>query len=108
EQVGRVGGVGDEQPLGPSSFDIAPDGSIDVADWVHERVVVLTARGAFRRAIPLPVKRPVDIAADGRVAGRYEVETGVAERVALTPGGPHVWVGPAQWAPVRSRPGVPL
>jgi hypothetical protein len=129
-QVGRVGGVGDEQPLGPSSFDIAPDGSIQVADWVHERVLVLTTRGAYRRAIPLPVKRPVDIAvgargdlavttlglgatafdlaADGRVAGRYEVETGVAERIAFTPGGPHVWTGPAQWAPVRSRPGVAL
>jgi hypothetical protein len=129
-QVGRVGGVGDEQPLCPSSFDVAPDGSIHVADWVHERVLVLTPGGVYRRAVPLPVKRPVDIAvgargdlavttlglgatafelgADGRVTGRYEVETGVAERIALTPGGPHVWVGPAQWAPVRSRPGVAL
>jgi hypothetical protein len=129
-QVGRVGGVGDEQPLGPSSFDVAADGSIHIADWVHERVLVLTPRGGYRRAMPLPVKRPVDIAvgargdlavttlglgatafelgADGRVTGRYQVETGVAERIALTPGGPHVWVGPAQWAPVRSRPGVAL
>lgn len=49
-----------------------------------------------------------ELGADGSVIGRYEVETGVAERVALTPGGPHVWVGPAQWAPVRSRPGVAL
>ncbi len=129
-QVGRVGGVGDEQPLGPSSFDVAPDGSIRVADWVHGRLLVLSARGAYRRAVPLPVARPVDVAvgangelavttlglgatafelgADGRVIGRYGVETGVAERIALTPGGPHVWVGPAQWAPVRSRVGAAL
>jgi len=129
-QVGRVGGVGDEQPLGPSSFDVAPDGSLRVADWVHGRLLVLSPRGAYRRAVPLPVARPVDVAvgangelavttlglgatafelgADGRVIGRYGVETGVAERIALTPGGPHVWVGPAQWAPVRSRVGAAL
>ena len=123
-QVGRIGGVGDEQPLGPSSFDVAPDGSVHVADWVHGRVLELSPRGEHRRTVPLPVRRPVDIAVgtagelaattlglgatafelgtDGRVIGRYRVETGVAERVALTPGGPHVWVGPAQWAPVRS------
>jgi hypothetical protein len=129
-QVGRVGGMGDEAPLGPSSFDVAPDGSIRVADWVHRRLLVLSPRGAYRRAVPLPVTRPVDIAVgangelaittlglgatafelgvDGRVIGRYEVGTGVAERIALTPGGPHVWVGPAQWAPVRSSAGVAL
>jgi hypothetical protein len=129
-QVGRVGGVGDEQPLGPSSFDVAPDGSIHIADWVHGKVLVLSRHGGYRRAVPLPVGRPVDIAvgaggdlavttlglgatafelgADGRTIGRYRVETGVAERIALTPGGPHVWVGPAQWAPVRSRPGVAM
>jgi hypothetical protein len=49
-----------------------------------------------------------ELGSDGRVIGRYRVEAGVAERIALTPGGPHVWVGPAQWAPVRSRPGVAL
>jgi hypothetical protein len=129
-QVGRIGGVGDEQPLGPSSFDVAADGAIHVADWVHERVLVLSSRGEYRRAVPLPMRRTVDIAvgagdelavttlglgatafelgSDGRVIGRYRVEAGVAERIALTPGGPHVWVGPAQWAPVRSRPGVAL
>lgn len=129
-EVGRVGGVGDEQPLGPSSFDVAPDGSLLVADWVHRRVLILTPRGVVRRTVPLPVGRPVDVAAasrgelavttlglgatafelapDGRVVGRYGVAHGVAERIAVTPGGPHVWVGPAQWAPVRSRPGVAL
>jgi hypothetical protein len=129
-QVGRIGGAGDEQPLGPSSFDVAPDGSIRVADWVHRRLLVLSPGGAYRRAVPLPVTRPVDVAVgvngelavttlglgatafelgvDGRVIGRYRVETGVAERIALTPGGPHVWVGPAQWAPVRSSLGVAL
>lgn len=129
-RVGRVGGVGDEQPLGPSSFDVAADGSIRVADWVHGRVLVVSARGEVRRAVPLPVERPVDVAVgpagelavttlglgatafelgpDGGVIGRYRVETGVAERIVLTPGGPHVWVGPAQWAPVRSSAGVAL
>jgi hypothetical protein len=80
--------------------------------------------------VPLPVSRPVDIAvgadggmavttlglgatafevrSDGRVIGRYPVLVGVAERIALTPAGPQVWVGPAQWAAVRSLPGVPL
>ena len=44
-QVGRVGGVGDEQPLGPSSYDVAPDGSIRVADWVAPaRARALAAR----------------------------------------------------------------
>ncbi len=129
-QVGRIGGVGDEQPLGPSSFDVASDGSIHVADWVHGRVLVLSPRGDYRREVPLPIRKPVDVAvgvrgelavttlglgatafelgADGSVIGRYQVDAGVAERIALTPGGPHVWVGPAQWAPVRSRPGVAL
>jgi hypothetical protein len=129
-EVGRIGGVGDEQPLGPSSFDVATDGSLRVADWVHRRVLVLSARGEVRRVVPLPVERPVDLAVgasgelalttlglgatafelgpDGRVVGRYRVETGVAERIVVTPGGPHVWVGPGQWAPVRSSAGVPL
>ena len=95
EQVG-VGGVGDEQPLGPSSFDVAPDGSLLIADWVHRRVLVLTPRGDHRRTVPLPVGRPVDVAAargelavttlglgatafelgaDGRVIGRYPWRT---------------------------------
>jgi hypothetical protein len=129
-QVGRIGGVGDEQPLGPSSFDIGPDGAIFVADWIHTRVMVLSARGQFRRALPLPTRRPVDVAigekgevavttlglgatafelaADGRAIGRYRVPTGVVERIALTPDGPFVWTGPAQWVPVRSRAGVAL
>ena len=54
-QVGRIGGVGDEQPLGPSSFDVGADGSIRVADWVHGRVLVLSPRGDYRRAVPLPI-----------------------------------------------------
>ena len=129
-QVGRIGGAGDAAPLGPSSFDVAPDGSIYVADWVNARVLVLSPRGAHRRTVPLPIRRPVDLAvgvgdglavttlglgatafelaSDGMVVGRYPVGAGIAERIALTPGGPHVWVGPSQWAPMRSMPGVPL
>jgi hypothetical protein len=130
DEVGRDGGSGDLQALGPSSFDVAPDGSIHVADWVHRRVLVLSPRGTFRRTVPLPVERTVDLsigprggyaittlgldatayelAGDGRVLGRYRVHAGVAERVASTPAGPQVWVGPAQWAPVRSAPGAAL
>jgi hypothetical protein len=129
-QVGRVGGAGDEQPLGPSSFDVDPNGTIYVADWVHQRLIVLSARGQYRRGVPLPTRRPVDVAvgeqgqlavttlglgatvfelgADGRSIGRYDVPTGVVERVVFTPDGPFVWTGPAQWAPVRSRVGVAL
>ena len=129
-QVGRIGGVGDEQPLGPSSFDVGPNGAIFVADWVHQRVMVLSARGQYRRAMPLPARRPMDVAigqqgeiavttlglgatafelaADGHALGRYHVPTGVVERITLTPDGPFVWTGPAQWAPVRSRAGVAL
>lgn len=128
-QVGRIGGAGDQQALGPSSFDVGEDGSIHIADWVHARVLVLSASGEHRRTVPLPVTRPVDIAVgrddtvavttlglgatafelrgDGRVIGRYRV-AGVAERIATTPAGPQVWIGPAQWAAVRSLPGVPL
>jgi hypothetical protein len=129
-QVGRVGGVGDEQPLGPSSFDVGPEGAIFVADWVHQRVIVLSTRGRSRRAVPLPTRRPVDVAigqqgelaattlglgatafelaSDGRAVGRYRGPLGVVERISLTPDGPFVWTGPAQWAPVRSRAGVAL
>lgn len=130
DEVGRVGGSGDQQALGPSSFDVAPDGSIHMADWVHRRILVLSPRGDLRRTMPLPVERPVDLAVtsgggyalttlglratafelrpDGREVGRYDVLAGVAERVAATPAGPQVWVGPAQWAPVRSAPGSAL
>jgi hypothetical protein len=130
DEVGRDGGSGDLQALGPSSFDVGPDGSLHVADWVHRRVLVLSAQGAFRRSVPLPAEKTVDLAVepgggyaittlglgatafelapDGRVIGRYGVHAGVAERVAATPAGPQVWVGPAQWAPVRSTPGAAL
>jgi hypothetical protein len=129
-EVGRIGGVGEEQPLGPSSFDVAADGSVYVADWVHRRVLVLSPRGVLRGEVPLPVRRPVDLAVgprgeltvttlglgatafelegSGRVVGRYAVGAGVVERIAATPAGPQVWVGPGQWAPVRSRIGVAL
>jgi hypothetical protein len=130
DEVGRVGGSGDLQALGPSSFDVGPDGTLHVADWVHRRVMVLSARGAFRRSVPLPAEKTVDLAVqarggyavttlglgatafevapDGRVIGRYRVHAGVVERIAATPAGPQVWVGPSQWAPVRSTPGAGL
>jgi hypothetical protein len=130
--VGRVGGSGDGQALGPSSFDVGPDGSLHLADWVHRRIVVLSPKGEYVGSVPLPAPSGVtvdlsvddgggyavttlglgatafELESDGRVIGRYEVPGGVAERIVATPGGPRVWVGPAQWAPVRSAPGVAL
>jgi hypothetical protein len=128
--VGTTAERTDELPSGPSSFDVGSDGSIYVVDWVNGRVQVFGPSGRFRRAVPAPDPRPLDlaVAADGRmylttlgldatsyelgetgsVVGRYPVAYGVATRVAAGPEGPRVEVGPGQWTPVRSAPGVPL
>jgi hypothetical protein len=120
----------DQLPEGPSSFDVGPDGSVYVVDPLAGAVEVYSRRGAFRRSIPLPARAPMDLAVgadgslalstlgmdaqafevapDGRVIGRYPVGYGVVARVAATASGPRVLVGPAQWAPVRSVPGIPL
>lgn len=129
-EVGRWTGTDEEVVVGPSSFDVADDGSVLVSDWVHHRIQEFSPSGRFRRALPMPTGRPVDLAvgADGAIAlstlgtsatvfeldarggvlGRYPVAFGVASKVSATPTGPRVLVGAAQWAPVRSRPGVPL
>jgi hypothetical protein len=128
--VGRTDGGADRLPAGPSSFDIAPDGSIYVADWVNRRIEIFDEHGRFRRSIPSPVTVPADLAvadrgrvfvstlgadatavelaADGRVVGRYPVAYGVVARIAATPAGPRVLAGPAQWAAVRGASGTPL
>lgn len=129
-EVGRWTGSDEEVVVGPSSFDVAADGSVLVADWVHGRIAEFTASGRFRRELPLPTDEPVDLAtvpsggvalttlgsgatayeldARGRLVGRYPVGFGVAARVSAAQGGPRVLVGPGQWAPVRSKPGAPL
>jgi hypothetical protein len=71
---------------------------VDIA--VGDRTLAVTTLGLGATAF--------ELADDGRVIGRYGVLVGVAERIASTPSGPQVWVGPAQWAPVRSLPGVAL
>jgi hypothetical protein len=131
-QDGRVGFSGqgtDEGLQGPSSFDVTPDGDILVADWVHARIQRFSSSGRFRRSVPLPIRRPVDLAvgvgdrivlstlgvgaeafelaADGAVLGRYPVGYGVASRVAAG-AIPRVRVGSAQWIAVRSTVGVPI
>ena len=128
--VGRTDGGTDRLPAGPSSFDIGPGGSIYVADWVNRRIQIFDERGRFRRSIALPVPVPADLAvadrgrvfvstlgadatavelaADGRVVGRYPVAYGVVARIAATPAGPRVLAGPAQWAGVRGASGTPL
>ena len=130
-EVGRWGGEGELEAIGPSSFDVGPDGSIAVADWVNRRIQVFGAAGRLREVIASPTTRPVDlaltgdggyvlstlgteatafeVAAAGGVLGRYPVGFGVATRVAASAtGGPRVQVGAAQWAAVRSAPGIPL
>jgi hypothetical protein len=129
-QVGVTGG-GEEQTLdGPSSFDVAPDGSIYVADWVNGRIQVLSAKGAYRDSLPYPQTRPGDLAVTpeggllvstlgagaevvqltprGAVESRFPVAYGIATRVAHTAAGPRVMVGPGQWAAVSLGRGIPL
>lgn len=129
-QVGRTHPAEDEPTIGPSSFDVAADGSIDVVDWVNRRVERYARSGSFERAVPLPSDQPMDIAvrpdgglylaelgmdatvyeldAAGRVAGRYPVGFGVTARVGAGPEGPRVFVGSGQWTGVSLRQGVPL
>ncbi|MGZ4148911.1 MAG: SMP-30/gluconolactonase/LRE family protein [Actinomycetota bacterium] len=126
---GQVGFSGDGGLDGPSSFDVAPDGSIVVADWANGRIERFGPDGRYVDEAPLPVRRPVDLAiagadrlfmttlgtdaqafemaADGKVLGRYPVGYGVASRVAAGPV-PRVRVGTSQWIPVREALGVPL
>lgn len=128
DRVGFSGRGSDTGLLGPSSFDVAPDGGLVVADWVHERLQTFDRHGRLAAVAPLPVRRPVDVAVaaqgfalttlgtaatafevglDGEVRGRYPVAFGVASRVVVG-NGPRVRVGNAQWIPVRSLPGAPL
>jgi hypothetical protein len=129
-RVGITGTGPDELPQGPSSFDVAADGSIDVVDWVNHRILVFSSAGRFLRSVTAPDRRPMDLTlasdghlylstlglgakayelgGDGGVIGRYPVAYGVAARVAAAPDGPRVQVGPGQWTAVRAAPGVPL
>jgi hypothetical protein len=129
-EVGRTDGGPNQLPAGPSSFDVAPDGSIYVADWVNRRIEVFDPAGRLRRAIGMPVSVPADLAVadggrvfvstlgsdattvelapDGRVLGRYPVAYGVVARIAATETGPRVLAAPAQWSAVRDMGGSPL
>ena len=130
QQVGRIAGKGDLAPSGPSSFDVGPDGSIQVVDWVHGRLQVFDAEGSYRRSAALPFDEPMDVAIGaqgqaylatlgidarvvemspaGEVVGRYPVAYGVSARVGAAPEGPRVFVGPNQWAAVSVHRGIPL
>ena len=130
QQVGRIAGKGDLAPSGPSSFDVGPDGSIQVADWVNGRLQVFDAEGSYRRSAALPFDEPMDVAIGaqgqvylatlgidarvvemspaGEVVGRYPVAYGVSARVGAAPEGPRVFVGPNQWAAVSVHRGIPL
>jgi len=129
-EVGVTGTLPDELPQGPSSFDVAADGSIRVVDWVNHRILRFSRSGRYRGEVAAPDRRPMDLAvasdgrlflstlgldarayelgADGSVVGRYPVAYGVTARVAPAPDGPRVLVGPGQWTAVRSAPGTPM
>jgi hypothetical protein len=129
-QVGIELPKGDGEIAGHGSFDVGPDGSIYVDDWVNGRVQVFSRSGRFERALRSPVDEPADLAVagdgsmvlgtlgedaeafelspKGTVIGRYPVGYGVVSRVAVGPDGPKAMVGPSQWAAVRVSPGRPL
>jgi hypothetical protein len=129
-RVGRTAERPDEPAEGPSSFDVAGDGAIWVADWVNRRISIFGRDGRFVEAMQDPAPGAVDLAvtsdggaylatlgtdatayeldADGAVVGRYPVGFGVSARVAASSSGPRVFVGPGQWAAVSLRPGIPL
>jgi hypothetical protein len=129
-QVGRTLEREDEPSSGPSSFDVATDGAIDVVDWVNGRIDRFAPSGAFARSFAMPARRPMDVAVRpggglyltelgmdatayelddaGRTVGRYPVGYGVSAQVGVTPAGPRVLVGPGQWTGVSLRAGVPL
>jgi hypothetical protein len=124
-----VAGLGEEGGAsGPSSFDVAADGSIVVADWVHARTLRFGPDGRLRGSVALPPGRPLDIAVqgtgvlattlgtdaqayelgpDGSVLGRYPIGYGVVSRILAGPV-PRVRVGSAQWVPVRGPSGAAL
>ncbi|HLB61987.1 MAG TPA: hypothetical protein VJN50_04540 [Actinomycetota bacterium] len=129
-EVGLTEGGPDRELVGPSSFDVADDGALAIADWVNGRVQLFSPGGSFLRAVPIPEPRPVDLAAgrdgrlflatlgtdgavvevdgsSGRVMGRYPV-AGVPARVEIAGGEPRVLAGPSQWVSVRAVAGVPL
>lgn len=129
-QVGRAGGRPEEPREGPSSFDVRPDGSIYVADWVNDRIQVFGPRGTFRTSYPAPHHLPMDLAVatsgrvflsdlrmdgrsfelskEGRLLGTYPIAFGVPSRISAVTGDPRVLVGPSQWTAVRAGVGVPL
>jgi hypothetical protein len=129
-EVGRTPERSEEPSEGPSSFDVTPDGSLFVVDWVNRRIEDFAPSGAFVRAFPLPDARPMDVSVRpggglylaelgmdatafeldkaGRVVGRYPVGYGVSARIGAAPDGPRVLVGPGQWTGVSLRTGVPL
>ena len=129
-QVGIQLPEGDGEIAGHGSFDVGPDGSIYVDDWVNGRIQVFSRTGRFERAFRSPVDEPADLAVagdgslvlgtlgeaaeafelgpEGAVIGRYPVGYGIVSRVAVGPDGPKAMVGPSQWAAVRTVPGRPL
>ena len=129
---GDVGytGLGTEDGIsGPSSFDVAANGEIVVADPVNRRVEWFSAEGRFRRAAAIPTTHPIDIAsaidggvalttlgtdatayeltAAGTVQGGYPIGFGVVSRVSAG-AVPRVRVGEAQWVPMRGGRGTAL
>ncbi|NLE74146.1 MAG: hypothetical protein GX604_05930 [Actinobacteria bacterium] len=63
---GQVGCITPQEGLarGPEALAIAPDGRIVVLDSVNQRIVILSARGGWETAFPVPLAEPRFIAVD--------------------------------------------
>ena len=130
-QVGIELPQGDGEIAGHGSFDVGPDGSIYVEDWVNGRIQVFTRRGVFARAFRSPVERArrhrggerrgcgarhlgggcrgVRAEPEGRgdraVPGRVRHREPRGRRARRTQGDGRAG---SQWAAVRTAPGRPL
>lgn len=127
-QVGFDGAGTEGGISGPSSFAVAPDGSLVVADHVNDRFLWMDVTGRVFDRTPVDALAPVDVAVTaqgviavtlgtdaeaievttrGEVIGRYPIGYGVTSRVVGGPV-PRVRVGSAQWVPARAAPGQAL
>jgi hypothetical protein len=120
--------------VGPSSFDFAPDGSLDVLDDVNQRLVRVDATGVST-SVPLDMAparsdlatdpqgnlavlqeaslgsgpRILRFSPDGVVLSQQQIADRTADEIRQEAAGPFVHTLPSdQWVPVLSSTGAPL